>query len=55
MRPYTRNGRTYTRFYAFLPRRMSSGHLVWLTAYYIRPGYNGVGLVLSHSEMLAES
>ena len=54
MRPYSHNGRPYTRFYAFWPRTMSSGQRVWLAAYYIRPGYNGQGLVLSHCEMLED-
>ena len=54
MKSITCNGRTYTRFYAFWPTRTTSGSLVWLAAYYIRPEYNGQGLVLSHSELIAD-
>lgn len=50
----TINGHTYTEFYAWLPSRMSSGMLVWLGAYYIRPGRNGLGVVLSRDEYLRE-
>ena len=55
MRLYTRNHRTYTRFWAFWPTRTTSGDLVWLADYYIRPGSNGQGLVLSHRQMLKDS
>ena len=46
---------TYHRTFAWLPTRMDSGAWVWLNPYYIRPGYNGVGVLLSRMEYILES
>ena len=47
--------RAYTRFFAWLPQRLSNGDRVWLTYYYLRPDHNGQGLLLSWSAVRAES
>lgn len=57
--PYTMiitlNQRTYTRQFALLPTRMSSGQRVWFDYYYIRPDYQGQGVLLSLTEFLLET
>ena len=55
MKPVTYNGRNYTAFWAWYPHRSSQGRLLWMSRYYIRPGPNGVGIVLGHREMLLDS
>ena len=55
MKPVTYNGRNYTEFWAWYPHRSSQGRLLWMQRYYIRPGQNGQGLVLSHWDMLLDS
>jgi len=45
---------TYHRTWAFWPTRMDSGVLVWFGYYYIRPGQQGVGVLLNHREYLVE-
>jgi len=45
----------YHKTFAWLPTRMASGAWVWLNPYYIRPGYNGVGVLLSKMEYILES
>ena len=47
--------RNYTRFFAIWPRRVTSGGLVWFSYYYLRPGANGLGILLTWSEVVAES
>jgi hypothetical protein len=44
----------YHRKFAWIPTRMSSGAVIWLTCYYIRPDHLGQGVVLSRMEMLNE-
>jgi hypothetical protein len=48
------NGRTYSRLYAWIPTRMSSGLHVWLDYYYIRPDYLGQGVLLNQQEYLLD-
>lgn len=48
-------GQTYSRWFAWLPRRLSNGDRVWLTYYYLRPDGNGQGLLLSWAEVKAKS
>jgi len=55
MKPVTYNGRNYTAFWAWYPHRSSRGQRLWMQRYYIRPGPNGVGIVLGHREMLLDS
>ena len=55
MKPVTHNHRSYTEFWAWFPTRSSQGRLLWLQRYYIRPGSNGEGIVLSHQDMLLDS
>ena len=50
----TRNGRNYTRLYAWYPVQADSGSWIWLGHYYIRPGAQGVGLVLSQLDFQLE-
>lgn len=51
-RTLTVNQRTYTQWFAWFPKRMRSGQLVWLRTYYMRPDRNGQGLLLSQKELL---
>jgi hypothetical protein len=51
----THRGRTYHRFFAWLPTRMRSGRLVWLTYYYMRPDSNGWGLLLNKREYILDN
>jgi hypothetical protein len=55
MQPVTVGTRSYTRFFAIWPRRVTSGDLVWFSHYYLRPGANGLGVLLTWSQVLAES
>lgn len=55
MKPVTYHGRSYTQFWAWYPHRSTKGRLLWMSRYYIRPGPNGEGIVLSHWEMLLDS
>jgi len=55
MKPVVYNDRNYTRFWAWFPTRSSQGRVLWLQRYYIRPGSNGQGIVLSHRDMLTDS
>jgi hypothetical protein len=48
------NGRTYSRLYAWIPTRMSSGLHVWLDYYYIRPDHLGQGVLLNQQEYLLD-
>jgi hypothetical protein len=50
----THQGRTYHRFFAWVPTRMRSGRLVWLCHYYMRPDSNGWGLLLTRREYLQD-
>jgi len=50
----TVNGRTYTRRFAWLPIRSEHDELLWFCHYYITPGRNGVGRILSHSDYIME-
>ena len=50
----TVNGQTYTRWFAWLPRRVTSGELVWWELYYMRPNQNGEGILLSKDEWILE-
>jgi len=45
----------YHRTFAWFPTRMDSGVVVWFAHYYIRPGGNGVGVLLSRVEYILES
>lgn len=45
----------YHRTFAWIPTRMDSERLVWLTHYYIRPSSNGVGILLTKLEYILES
>jgi len=54
MKPYMYFGQNYTQFFAWLPKRMSSGHWVWLDPYFIRPDRNGQGILLSFEEVRRE-
>lgn len=47
-------GQGYTEFFAWWPRRVTSGSWVWLDPYFIRPGENGLGVELTFAEVLAE-
>ena len=49
------NGRTYNRFFAWLPTRMESGCWVWLAYYWMRPDRNGRGLLLNKSEYIQDN
>jgi hypothetical protein len=51
MESRTINGRTYTRKFAWLPVRTTADELVWLDHYYIRPGRNGLGIVLTWNDL----
>lgn len=55
MKSVTHNHCNYTEFWAWFPTRTTQGQLIWMTRYYIRPGPNGLGLVLSHRDMLLDS
>jgi hypothetical protein len=44
------NGRTYSRLYAWIPTRMTSGRRVWFDYYYIRPNHLGEGILLNQQE-----
>ena len=44
----------YHKTFAWLPTRMSSGALIWLNHYYIRPDHNGEGVLLTRMEQLLE-
>jgi hypothetical protein len=55
MKPVQYNGRNYTAFWAWYPVSSSQGQRLWMSRYYIRPGPNGEGIVLSHWEMLLDS
>ena len=55
MKPRQYNGRNYTEFWAWFPTRSTKGQRLWMQRYYIRPGPNGVGIVLSHWDMLLDS
>ena len=55
MKPRQLNGRNYTEFWAWFPTRSTQGRLLWMQRYYIRPGPNGEGVVLSHQDMLLDS
>jgi len=55
MKPFQYCNRNYTQFWAWFPIRSSQGRLLWMQRYYIRPGHNGQGLVLSHRDMLLDS
>ena len=55
MKPFQYCGRNYTQFWAWYPVSSSKGQRLWLQRYYIRPGYNGVGIVLSHWDMLEDA
>ena len=46
--------RYYHRKFAWIPTRLSSGAVIWLNSYYIRPDHLGQGVVLSRMEMLNE-
>ena len=48
------NGVTYTERFAWLPTRVTSGRLVWLRYYYMRPNSNGEGVLLDRMEYLYE-
>jgi hypothetical protein len=37
----------YHRCFAWLPTRLSCGQRVWLCHYYLRPGPNGLGVLVS--------
>ena len=54
MKPVEYFGQRYTQFFAWLPKRMSSGSWVWLEPYFIRPDRNGTGIVLSFEEVRLE-
>ncbi len=54
MKPFSYYGQHYTEFFAWLPKRMSSGAWVWLDPYFIRPDRNGVGVLLSFEEVRQE-
>ena len=57
MKPVNYFGSHYTEFFAWIPQRMTSGRLVWLEPYYIRPERNttsGMGVVLSFEEVRKE-
>jgi len=54
MKPFEYFGQRYTEFFAWLPKRMSSGHWVWLDVYFIRPDRNGSGVLLSFEEVRRE-
>lgn len=50
--------RSYTRCFAWIPTRTSSGRVLWLQVYYIRPPINSFdseGVLLSYVEYLLES
>ena len=53
-RTFTTNGRTYTEWFAWWPRRMASGEWVWMTFYYMRPDRNGVGILLSRDDLMRD-
>lgn len=55
MQPVTVGRRSYTRFFAIWPRRVTSGRLVWFSHYYLRPGANGLGVLLTWSEVRSEN
>ena len=55
MKPITHRGRSYTEFWAWFPTRTTRGQKLWMCAYYIRPGPNGVGIVLRHWDMLFDT
>lgn len=55
MKPITRNGHTYTQFWAWYPVRTTLGEWTWFNYYYIRPDRYFQGRLLSHREMLAET
>ena len=55
MKSISYNDRNYTCFWAWLPIRSTKGSLLWMQHYYIRPGHNGEGLVLSHQDMLLDN
>ncbi len=45
----------YTRFFAYLPRRVTSGQLIWLAPYWITADRNGQGIILNRDEYLRET
>ena len=47
-------GQGYTEFFAWWPRRMTSGRWIWLDTFYLRPDRNGQGILLSFSELLMD-
>ena len=50
----TINGRTYTKRWAYWPTRTGKGELVWMEYYYMRPGRDGTGVILSHDDFILE-
>ena len=54
MKQYSAHGRDYTEFFAWWPRKMTSGTWVWLDPFYMRPDRNGQGVLLSFDEMLRD-
>ena len=50
----TINGHTYTKRWAYWPTRTGKGELVWMEYYYMRPGRDGTGVILSHDDFILE-
>lgn len=51
----TVNDRSYNRYWAWWPVRVSKGDLVWFEHYYMRPDRNGQGLLLTRDQWLVDS
>jgi hypothetical protein len=54
MKPFTINGRNYTELWAWLPVKTTRGERLWMTRYYIRPGRNGEGIILSQWDLMLD-